>query len=323
MWEWDLRTGVNTWSENIWRLYGLAPHCNEASYDLWSETIHPEDRDRAQRTVTDAAMNGQGINFEYRVLEESGTIRWLLSRGKPITDESGKPIGYLGLVIDITERKKAEEASMEASKHLSLLTRVMRHDLKNQLLVLNIYANLLGRAKDGFEVAELQKKITRSILEMQNQLEFTKQYQELGHHAPEWLNIHELVTKAKGNLNSGELSIEEHGTDVLVLADPLLEKVVYNLIDNALRHSGAKCLTVTVEEEGVMKLIFEDDGEGISDDDRPHLFERGYGKNTGLGLFMSREILALTKMTIRETSVEDAGARFEILVPSGNHRPAK
>jgi signal transduction histidine kinase len=199
----------------------------------------------------------------------------------------------------------------------------MRHDLKNQLLILDIYANLLGRAKDGFEVAELQKKIARSIAEMRNQLEFTKQYQELGHHAPEWLNLHELVARAKRGLNPGEVSIEEHGTDVLILADPLLEKVVYNLIDNALRHSGAKRLAITVEEEDSgMKVIFEDDGAGISDDDRPRLFERGFGKNTGLGLFMSREILALTKMSIRETSVEGNGARFEISVPSANRRPA-
>ena len=67
-------------------------------------------------------------------------------------------------------------------------------------------------------------------------------------------------------------------------------------------------------------ISVEDDGVGISDDDKRHLFERGFGKNTGLGLFLSREILAITGITIKETGDPGNGARFELTVPKGNYR---
>jgi signal transduction histidine kinase len=77
----------------------------------------------------------------------------------------------------------------------------------------------------------------------------------------------------------------------------------------------------TVEEKETLKVIFEDDGAGISAEDKQHLFERGYGKNTGFGLFLSREILGITGMTIVENSEPGQGARFEIQVPRGDWRP--
>jgi PAS domain S-box-containing protein len=70
MWEWDLRTNRNLWSEELWRLYGLKPHSCEPSYDSWRATIHPDDRKMAEQTVQEAAVNGTAISSEYRVPED-------------------------------------------------------------------------------------------------------------------------------------------------------------------------------------------------------------------------------------------------------------
>jgi len=67
-------------------------------------------------------------------------------------------------------------------------------------------------------------------------------------------------------------------------------------------------------------ILVEDDGAGIADDEKERIFERGYGKNTGLGLFLAREILAITGISISETGVPGKGARFEITVPEGRWR---
>ncbi len=69
-----------------------------------------------------------------------------------------------------------------------------------------------------------------------------------------------------------------------------------------------------------LSVIFEDDGAGISDEDRVNLFEKGYGKHTGLGLFLSREILAITGIAITENGKQGEGARFEMTVPNGSFR---
>ena len=108
--------------------------------------------------------------------------------------------------------------------------------------------------------------------------------------------------------------------DLEIYADPLLGKVFYNLIDNALKYGGGKMTSIRItsrETNTGLCLLFEDDGAGIAVEDKKHLFERGFGKNTGLGLFLSREILSITGITIRETGEPGSGARFEMDVPKG------
>ena len=108
-----------------------------------------------------------------------------------------------------------------------------------------------------------------------------------------------------------------------IFADRLFEKVFYNLIDNALRYGGSDIKTIRVssqEIDTILTILCEDDGVGITDEDKKRLFTRGFGKNTGLGLFFSREILAITGITITETGTPGKGARFEITVPKGMWR---
>jgi len=102
----------------------------------------------------------------------------------------------------------------------------------------------------------------------------------------------------------------------------MLEKVFFNLFDNSLRHGQtvSRIGTSSVESEKGLTILFDDDGIGIADEEKERIFERGYGKNTGLGLFLSREILAITGIRISETGVPGKGARFELSVPKGVYR---
>ena len=107
------------------------------------------------------------------------------------------------------------------------------------------------------------------------------------------------------------------GTEVFT--DPLVVKVFYNLMDNAGRYGG-KITTIRFSVEkcnGDHFLVCEDDGDGIPAEEKERIFERGFGRNTGMGLFLAREILSITGIAIRETGVPGEGARFEIAVPKG------
>jgi signal transduction histidine kinase len=109
-----------------------------------------------------------------------------------------------------------------------------------------------------------------------------------------------------------------------VFADPLVVKVFYNLMDNALRYGG-KITTIrfSVQESGDDSLIVcEDDGDGVPANEKEKIFDRGFGKNTGLGLALALEILAITGITITEAGVPGIGARFEITVPKEAWRMA-
>ncbi|MDD1725180.1 MAG: ATP-binding protein [Methanospirillum sp.] len=102
----------------------------------------------------------------------------------------------------------------------------------------------------------------------------------------------------------------------------MLEKVFYNLLDNSIRHGKhVSNMRISASREGDnLLVVWEDNGEGVADEDKDLIFERGYGNNTGFGLFLVREILALTDISIRETGTRGKGARFEISVPRGAYR---
>ena len=118
VWEWDLTTNKNSWSDEVWPLYGLESSKNPTpSFQLWASVIHPDDRESAIIAVTEAAKWGTELDIEYRVCYPDGSTRWLMSRGKPLRDLSGKSVRYIGTVIDITERKMNEQA-LESSENM-------------------------------------------------------------------------------------------------------------------------------------------------------------------------------------------------------------
>ena len=107
--------------------------------------------------------------------------------------------------------------------------------------------------------------------------------------------------------------------DLEVYADPLLEKVFENLIDNSLRHGEhVRHIIVNYEKRGTgLVLMYRDDGTGVTATDKERIFEKGFGKNTGLGLFLTREILSITGLSITECGLYGSGVLFDILVPEG------
>jgi signal transduction histidine kinase len=102
----------------------------------------------------------------------------------------------------------------------------------------------------------------------------------------------------------------------------MLPKVFFNLLDNSVKHGEqVTCITISQEpRDDGMVIVWEDNGVGVVTSEKTRIFERGVGKNTGLGLFLIREILSITGITITETGEPGEGARFEMLVPEGAYR---
>jgi PAS domain S-box-containing protein len=253
----------------------------------------------------------------------SGEHLWVQTDKIPLRNEQGTITGILAFVVDITERKHAEEALALASRKLNLLSSVTRHDILNQLTALKTYIELSKDESDRQTLAKFISTEEKIADTLEQQINFTREYQDLGVYDPVWQSFHSSIETAIAALPMRNVAVKLDFPKSEVFADLLFEKVFYNLIDNALRYGGDRMTTIKVTShvsEGQLTIVCEDDGVGISDNDKKHLFTRGFGKHTGLGLFLTREILSITGITITETGEPGKGAQFVISVPNGAYR---
>lgn len=240
----------------------------------------------------------------------------------PLYNRQEEVVGAIESIRDITERKRAEDAIKKANKQVSLLTSITRHDILNQLTMLEGYISLLKKQSDDDNFAGLIQNEENIAKTIRRQIVFTRIYQNVGVQPPQWKNIKVTISSVLTTISSGDVSFVIDTDNLEIYVDLLIEKVFFNLIENALRH-GEKVTRIRVsyrQIENELVLIIEDDGIGISEEDKDQIFTRGFGKNTGYGLFLAREILAITGITIRETGVPGKGARFEMTVPKNGYR---
>jgi PAS domain S-box-containing protein len=262
--------------------------------------------------------------FQYEYEQEGN---FFLRKLNPVIDPADNEVMAVTVISsDITERKAAEHALYRLNRKLMTLSAITRHDIKNQLLSLSAYIEISKKTLDNnTKTSEYIQKEMRIIDTIGHQIDFTKVYDDMGSTVPVWQNIHKNIQRATSALPMRDVKVDVDRTDLEVFADPLFEKVFYNLIDNALKYGGSGMTKIRVlsrETKDSLILTCEDNGVGITEQEKARLFERGFGKNTGLGLFLIREILAITGIIISEKSEPGNGALFEIIVPKGAYRTA-
>jgi PAS domain S-box-containing protein len=352
-WEWDLRTNQNYWSEEVWPLYGLTPQSCVPSYEAWRQSVHPEDRARAAAAVNEAASHGAELNVEWRLNDPAGRERWLMSRGQPQRGEDGRVERYLGIVVDITERKRAEEekerlqlqlAQAQKMESIGRLAGGVAHDFNNLLTVINGYSRLLldrltagDPLRDGLE--EIHKAGERAAGLTQQLLAFSRK-QVL---QPRVLDLNRVVGEMRPMLarlmgEDVEVCVKLRAEATTIFADPhQLERVLMNLAVNsrdAMPHGGEFTIETGFAELGesdgqlrpgahagpYVTLAVSDTGVGMNEETRGHIFEpffttKGVGKGTGLGLSTIHGIVEQSGGYIEIDSEVGRGTTFKIYLP--------
>jgi PAS domain S-box-containing protein len=274
-----------------------------------------------------AGYNGDEEKTYIRSIKQSGGgLQHYELRIAPVTDRRSRTIGHSLIVRDISQLKQTEDALVSAHTKLSILSEITQHDIKNHLGVIRGYAGLLEdiTPENSDERAYTERIISAAEM-IDEQIAIARDYQNLGVKAPVWQGVEAVARQSARIVRFNNISLSIDLGRLEVYADPLFGKVFYNLFENAVRHGGgvtAIRIGFTPAGEGGI-LWIEDDGKGVDPDLKGKLFARNVGKNTGLGLFLIREILMITGIAIRETGKAGKGARFEIVVPAGSYRYAE
>ena len=290
--------------------------------EMLLDLVIASDDDLALKSYHNVRREGSGLVAETIEARPRGLNLHLWAKATPLYDHAGNLVGAIETVRDISDIREAEVHLQEASKKLSLMSSVTRHDIRNRIVGLLAYTDLARAADTSPESQQYLSQVTKTAREILRQIAFARDYQDLGANTPSWQNVAGVIARVLDQRQMNGIRIECSLHAIECYADPLFERVFDNLIDNAIKYGdNVTRISFGIEDGGSSTILFcEDNGIGIPNEYKEQIFERGFGKNTGLGLFLVREILAITGMSIREKGEAGKGARFEILIPQGRFR---
>jgi PAS domain S-box-containing protein len=293
--------------------------------------IVPEDRDRARETLK-KLLDGKNIGAnEYTFVRKDGSTFPVLIRSIPIFRED-KVAGTIDIVMDITERKKAEESAEKSEKKLGAMNEKLRvvgeltrHDIRNKLstIVGNLYLSKKKLANHP-ETLENFKNLESACNQIVRILDFAKAYEMLGVEELTYVNVEQAFQQAVSLFSDLKgMTVKNECRGLTVLADSLLRQLFYNLVDNSLKY-GEKANQIRIFykrfADGKLKIVYEDNGVGIPSAVKLNLFKEGFttGNGSGYGLHLIRKMTEIYGWTIEETGKPRKGARFTITIPKTN-----
>jgi two-component system CheB/CheR fusion protein len=336
-WEWDIATGEIRWSENLEKIHGLAPGSFVGTFDAYQALIHPDDRDRVLGAIRRSLETGADYEAEFRSADADGGTRWMLGKGKVQKDERGQSCRMIGVCMDVTTRKQAEQAILEANRRKDEFLAMVSHELRNPLAAIMSASAVLdevaGRdpasAKACGTIRRQTEQLARIVDDLLDvsRLAAGKLTLETAAH-----DLAAVVDRCVQDLVSrGRL--DQHRRELRLLATPVvgdgprLVQIVSNLLTNAIKYTPPGGL-VAVEvrpDGGDAVLRVKDSGVGIAPELLPRIFdlfvqaERGMDRHDGglgLGLSIVRRLVEAHGGRVEAHSPGPGrGAEFVVRLP--------
>ena len=323
-WEWDLRADEITWSDEMYRIYGVSPDEFDPSTDNAADLIHPDDLAIAQQGTARARETHEPFSYEFRVVVPGREPVVVLARGKVVEDESGAPARMIGTVQDITDRKQQEVLRDQFIANAA-------HELRTPMTTLLGLTNMLAMNRERLSDAQINEAYEvvvragdRLTALINNLLDLTKLQQGAIALRLESVQLAQMSREIVDATPPPDgVSVEVEIPDDLVgVTDPQrFDQVVSNLLTNAYRYGGPEIVLSGKAEDGSVFVSVTDNGPGVDERLIPRMFDpfaRGQGSGevggSGLGL-------AIVKMLVEASQGEifyegnGRGATFTIRLP--------
>ncbi|RYZ62811.1 MAG: PAS domain S-box protein, partial [Chitinophagaceae bacterium] len=353
IWEWDLAENRVSSNKNTETVLGYPQPAGPLSYAEWLQRIHPGDRDRvAQKMEAFVTAEDPFWSEEYRLLKKSGEAIDILDRGSLVYDADGIPVRMVGSMINITERKRAEEAQRRFSEELEKTVQartvelqrsnedlerfahVASHDLKEPVrkmrTAIDLFRSRYSPKQDDDKF--LLDLLARSAGRLNEMIEGILAYSTVKYE-PQSAERVDLDGVLRDVCDDLELIITEKGAMVSVQPLPVIEgssvllhQLFYNLVNNALKFSRpgvAPVLAITAQESGDrVEIKLADNGIGFGPEEAEKIFQsfvRLHSKDkyegTGLGLALCKRIVERHGGTLTAKGTRGEGAVFTLNFP--------
>ena len=295
-----------------------------------TSSIHLYENSQDRETLfTILEQNGVVSDFSTRLRQKDGTcVEVVMNVSKfQIGQESFLRTSFQ----DVTERKQAEETLNEIMNQLVLVNEKLgvvgsltRHDVRNKLSTITGYAYLLKkRHSDQTDIVDVLGKMEQAVKESMKIFDFAKMYEQLGVEELSHVSVENAINEAVALFSCLNIKVVNDCHGLTALADSFVRQLLYNLMDNT-RKYGKKTTTIRIHYQSTdsngLRLIYEDDGVGISTENKSKLFSEGFstGGSTGYGLFLIGKMMEIYGWKIEENGEPGKGAKFTITIPKLN-----
>jgi PAS domain S-box-containing protein len=343
-WEWDTNTGEITWSDELYRIYGLDPAVFVPTFEKYADLIHPDDRVWVMENV-DRALRDRGFfNHDHRIIRDDGTQGVIQARGRMVLDQAGEPITFVGTSQDVTLRKEIEAELLRAKEAAELATRAkseflanMSHEIRTPMngilgmteLVLD--SKLDAEQREYLNMAQSSAQLLLSLIN--DILDFSKieagklELETIEFNLPLMIAqmLEPLHLRAKQKKIAVAVEIAGDVPDQLIGDPQRLRQILLNFADNALKFTerGSILVKVQTQEENAAERCLHfsvtDTGIGIPAEKQAVIFEafaqvdgsttRNYG-GTGLGLAIASRLIAQMRGKVWIESALGKGTTF-------------
>jgi PAS domain S-box-containing protein len=331
-WDWNAQTDVTTWSDELYRLYGVEPGGFEPTLENWLARLHPEDRERVRRENDQVVARGGPMRMEFRVVLPGGQIRDHQAEGEMTLDAKGQPLRMIGVEYDVTDLKRTQadlKRSLEALRETDaqrrrLLARLVEvqeeersriaadfHDDTIQVMTavgmrLEALRNRLRGEDERARVQNLEEGVTGAVARLRNLLFELR---------PRALDREGLVAALRVYLSrGGKHDGASYRIDSGLLDEPPLEtrvvlyRAAQEALANARKHAGASNIQIELRQPNDGYLVrITDDGRGFT--------PAAEGEPGHLGLVAMRDRVELASGWLRIDSAEGRGTTVEFWVP--------
>jgi PAS domain S-box-containing protein len=326
-WEWDIRKDVVTWSEELYRIFGMAPEPGPVNYAEYLERLHPSDRAFVDEIVTRARAEGRSYAFEYRIFRPNGEERVISARGRVIL-EGGEPVAMVGTSQDVTDQRQADRLREDILSAVS-------HELRTPLTAVLGFAVTLEQRRRELSDEEVEtilheltaaaRRLEKLLADLLDVERLRRGAVDLARRSTDMLELVERVV-ADSELNERRVSIS--GGPISAYVDAAkVERIVENLVANAAKHTPKESsIRIRLDAVGEdLLLVVDDDGPGIPDEFKDGVFDtfnrgpniRSATPGAGIGLAL---VARFAEAHGGRSWVEDrpgGGASFHVMLPGG------
>jgi PAS domain S-box-containing protein len=342
LWDWDIESNTVYHGKKWKEMLGFSENeLIDIDIESFYAMIHPEDREHVKKTANRHLNHKSVFRTEYRIRKKDGSFQWVLDSGKAVLNEAGKPVRMVGSIIDISERKKAEEKIKKqkdqlekANDELDRFVYITSHDLKAPLLSIQGLIHLAEISHDETEMMHCLHLMKERVKGLENFISDIINYSRNVRSGiiKEELKLKEIV---KGIVNEllympdvdklkFIINIEP---DLSILSDEKrLTVILKNLIFNAIKYhnfnqDSPEVEITAIKEKNEVKISVRDNGEGIREEMLSKIFDMFYrasekSTGSGLGLYIVKEMAGKLSGHVVVTSEYGKGSVFTVTLPS-------